>query len=596
MVNNKGLAYSIEVMLAFVVLILFILGSSTPDTGHDWSEFQDQVAAEDLGHTLKQTGDLDRMMKDGNTGSLETVAETVSSGQLQLSGSIENLPLDEASIAINARPEDIAEESLKPLDDYDECDTDDLGEIQTDEEIYVTEEDADDKPRIYVVNTTLNTTEEDSVYDSIYVDNQTDCQLESDQGPFLRDEIFNWKNSTDGSDNDYREFKHVDIDEEQLVLHQADRAYRLRDVMEERVVEVETDQSFTTVELSETSLSEYNVLLFDSKDSLDQLENNRQKVDRFLEENTVIMMMDLESDDFEDGFISETGMEWVDLDYTSSPDQGVAFGDRNDPQRTETYFLGRGGDPGEVDIGTGGKVSSSKSQTALDQNNFVIGDTGRYDTDEWTTYNHSMVQEDPADYDHVPESECIEEGTEDPNFTVGEFEFPGYQGHLSGNPETVTYTVLNTKLGSDDDVCENRNIRAATIVEKEGDDDFEYRGHFLVGEEFILEGKEYSVSYPDQEALENGEELDFINIDNPEVEKINLRNSFPDQEIDTLARIPHRDEYNEDSRKLIAGLIHHSIGDQNQFGEQERTGTTSTVYSGFQNETYIPYKVSMRWH
>lgn len=590
MVKRKGIGYTLEAIVALMTLFMFALGNTPAEPSQNWADFQKKTSAKDLGHTLKKTGDLESFLKRRETGSLKTAVQSISSGQLQVSGTIENLPIKEAVIGVHAKPSDIYNVDLR---DRQTC-TGDLEEIETSEDILETEN--YNSPRIYVADTdpdiaggndgTLD-------YDTIYVDRGSKCQFSSDEGPIYLEEFFRWN---DGPSPEHYDFKNITDSNNDLLLYDADRAVNLRDTMESEVAGVRTSQSFNSFKLSESDLSNYNLLIFDGNNALNQINASQPKLERFMKQNPVMLLMDLESDDFESGFISDTGLEWIDMDHEVSPADSVRFTDTAPSREVETYFEGMEGSSSGVEIGTGGKVSSSNSETVIDNEKFVVGDTGIYNGSEWNSTNYSMTPADPANFEGVPESACVEDGEIDSNFTAGEFDFPTYHGYMGGIGPETTYNVINTELGRSTDFCRDRDARALNI-DLDGDGDFsgEEEGPYLNGEVLTVENKSYKVFFPDTSALRDGDVAEFIYIGASPVEKINIRMNLRNQNIDKLARIPYRNSYSQDGKKLIAATAYHLVGDTKRIDTENPTSISTSVYGGFRDGTYLPYKASLGW-
>lgn len=582
--NRKGLGYIIEVMVAMMTLFIFVMGNTVSPPSQDWNDFQKEISASDLTYTLKQTGHMEKMVERRETGSIETSILALTDEQYEVSGTVEGLPLNEITVGFNAP--DVYTRSIREVEPGDEC----FGNLPE------LEEASDPASPVQRVGSPLHDTvlyftdtdpeidgfDGETNYDSLWVDNQTDteqCQFSEDDGPFYTDSFFKWG---EGSDYEYYDFK--DIDEDSFSFHDGTQAVKIREKMRETLNGIQTSQEFDTFRFEETDIDRYDIVILRTHDTLQQLDadnDKREELEQFIETRPVLLMTNLTENDFNSGFIPDTGMEWVDLDTTENPGE-PRFGNSREGNEISMYLRGLEGSTENINLGSGGKVSSSNSDTFMEENPVVYGREGQYNTDPWNVTNYNMDPVDPADYEGVPESACYSEGSETDSLTYGEFNF-----ETRNNP----IEVLNAEMGSSVDNCEN--IRSVNF-DLNGDGDFSDKGPLLAGESFEIDDRRYLVRIVNEPGYDDGQAIDLVFTGDSDIEIVNYRDSFEDFRGDRLARIPYKEEYSEDERKLAASVIYWLVRDDISFGESGAGISTSTVGSMNEN-TYMPYKLSLRW-
>ncbi|MBC5792473.1 MAG: hypothetical protein H8Z69_00375 [Nanohaloarchaea archaeon] len=583
--KRKGVGYIIEAMLAIITLFIFALGNTAPEPSQNWSNFQIETTANDLGQTLKITGDMQSFMKRDDTESLQYAVEELSSEQLKVSGTVENLPLKESTIGFNTSSNVPGSQpfDLERVENGDQC-SDDLEEIETKEPILRTVQENSGKygERIYVADTDPDVTggfDNTLDYDSLWIDNQSTCQFSTSEGPYYLDEIFEWTGPTD------RSFDIKKLDQNQMVLHRADIPTDIREVLAEDVNGIRTTQRVDTTKLN-TDLSIYDVLVF-SRESEDYLNNYRSKLKDYLENGgRIMLLMDIERSELNTGFLDDSGLKWIDMSKEKNVDSALFTGSRNS-EKIETYFKGLEGDTSQISLRTGGKVVASNSGTMFDQKQLMTSSDRIYDTDDWNATNWNMQPANPQTNPGHPESACYSTGSD--AFTEGTFEFPLHQ-----QPGTVSYNVINTEMGNSVTVCNEENARALSIdFDRDGDYGDEREGPYLNGETLEVENKSYRAFFPDTQSLEDGDVAMFDFMPEGKAELINYRTSFEDQN-GQLVRIDYQN-YDEADYKLISSLIYWLEGHNKQFGSEKSSSIGTKVVGGISDTTYIPYKVSLRW-
>ncbi|PSG98889.1 MAG: hypothetical protein BRC29_02050 [Nanohaloarchaea archaeon SW_7_43_1] len=600
MVNRKGVGYIIEVMASMLIMFGFIAGNVPSDPATDWNNFQKEISAQDIMYTLEESGDTTNFIKEGETGSLVTAAETFSRGGIKLSGSIENIPLTEQVVGFNILENNRFNASLDTVQNLgDQCyQNDDLGELDSKDETLRTE-----NPKsgayIYVLDTDPSTSGGTKGYDTVWVDNKTRCQFSSSEGPYYKDEFIYWG---DGTGGDYWDINEIYSDtDKKLELFNSTQVISLRPELESRVNGMDTGVVVDTLAADREDLGSYDILVFRDRETIENgiLNGNPKKIKDFMSAGSVLLMMDLEKTDFYGGgsFINDTGLKWVELPhktgYRGNPGDSVggSYGDNPAANEVETYFKGREGDIGKINLTPSGNVTSSKDQDFKKSESILSTEEGSYRINNWNSTNSSMKNVDPSNVDSYPSTACVEDGETDRNLTKGTFEFENYE-----DDNTVEYEVINTKLGEDKQFCQN-NVRALNIdFDRNNNFGDKGEGPYLNGESVTIKNKVYSVYFPSKTAIRYGNKSTFVYTGNSNIENINYRTSFEGFEGRKLARIGYKDKYNQDEKRMISALIHWLSEDSAQFGEQARSVTSTESVGAVKEDVFIPYKISMRWN
>jgi hypothetical protein len=194
------------------------------------------------------SGRLENFVKRGETGSIQTALNVISDRDLEVSGSVSNLPTASIDIAY-ATPEDKQTESeITEVKAGDRC-YNDLGIIKdgsndiSSNPIYRSDGDLEDNynARLYFSNTSISNS-----YDTLWIDNGSKtCQFDPTTDRFTINEIFNWK---DGTGNNYFEFEDISISENEALYYNASQAVNIRAITRSRVNEIETDVEFDLVD------------------------------------------------------------------------------------------------------------------------------------------------------------------------------------------------------------------------------------------------------------------------------------------------------------------------------------------------------------
>ncbi len=332
MVNRKGIGYTIEAFIAAITLFVFVLGSFSSPPPQSWDTFQDQIAAKDMSHTLKKTGHLEQFLGNGETGSIQTVAETLSKGRIEVSGNVENLPIQESSIGFHVLPGDVYTESLVDVTAGDSCEGD-LEELESEYTIKRTEDTGGSREsyhgiRIYVTDSDPKESagfNGNIDYDTFWVDNGTDCQFGASEGPFFLDEFFLWGNTTDTEPDNHYDMKAIDPAGGSFTVYPADQPASFRNTLQKPVNGIKSDTEVDTFTFTGTDLSSYDVLVFREDapapdDTLSEIDANLGRVNEYLQNgNSILLLANLQEPDLTNfNFLDQTGFRWIDLPVLTS--------------------------------------------------------------------------------------------------------------------------------------------------------------------------------------------------------------------------------------------------------------------------------------
>ncbi len=575
--KRKGIGYILEAVLAMLILFVFVLGNTVSSPVQDWTSKQNQITANDLSYTLKETGDLQKFIERNELGSLETTISTLTSRDLEASGSIEGLPLNDAYIGFHAPEEDRHRLRMTGDLEDDECYQDnELQELveraglDGEEPRIKRSEEPEHETYLYFVDSEPDSSGFD---ETLWVDNGTRCQFADSDGPIIEDDFFVWGDKN--SNYEYYEFKDSSMNDEEFKVHNATEVFKIKQQMEEPLNNIETSQEFETFDFNEKNINEFDLVGLQNN-SVEEFNTGteRSELEQFIETKPVLLLADIH-DDLDTGFLSDTGLEKIDLEKTGSPGT-PRFGVNVYGSEIERYFKGLNGDTDQISVEPQGRISSSNSEGLIEQNPILKDSDMVYDTSEWTVSNNEMESQDPGEIEGVPDSRCVEEYG-DEAVSIGDFDFPTSEGIQTRN-------VISTEMALEGDCGDYRAIN----IDLEDDGDFSDKGPMLVGESVEIYGIVYSISVPDSETVEfefSGEET---------VETVNYRESFEGFSGDRMARIPYKEPYNDHDRKMIVSIIYWLIREDAQFGGDDHE-VSSSVAGSIDHKTYMPYRASLRW-
>lgn len=604
--KRKGIGYMIEVMASLLVVFTFILGNAPSEPSTDWSSFQKEMIAQDITYTLEKTGDTESFIRGGETGSLKTAAQTIGNDRVSVTGTVENVPISSQTVGFNIRPVDRFNDTLEDVDTLnDQChQDDDLQELESEYEILRSE---NQRAGAYIYITDSDPgisggTNGEEDYDTLWVDNGTKCQFSSAEGPYYNEEFFYWGDGDGGYHWDFNEIH----DAEKIEIFNSTQIIDLRPVLRRGVNGIDTGVELDAVAADREDLSTYDMLVFREVETLESgiLDGQPAKIKEFMNEGSVLLMMNLEESNFygadgeiKENFLTDTGLRWVELPYKTGYREnpgdrvGGSFSSSPQSEELETFFSGLDGQTDNLDLAPAGNISSSNDQGFKDSDPLLYTEKGSYNLDLWNATNYSMQKVQPSSIDGYPETACVEEGIEDGNLTRGNLSFTKYE-----TSEKTEYRAISTKLGENDAFCRENNVRALNIdFDHDNSFDGENEGPFLEGENLTVEGKKYTVNFPSEKSLEDGVSAELVYIGRSRIENINFRTGFQDFSGEKLARIQYKENYSEDEKKMISAVIHWLSEDTQEFGESRESSISTTVIGGVKEKTYMPYRISLRW-
>lgn len=600
--RRKGIGYIIEALSALLVLFIFVLGNTPTEPATDWNNFQKNILSQDLTLVMEKTGDADDFIRNGETGTMMTMMDTLSQDRLSVSGSVENVPISTQIVGFHTIEDNRTNISFSPVQDLnDQCyQQDSLEEIEPAEGEIMRSDDSRDDTYLYIADTDpdISGGNDEIDYDSLWADNGTRCQFSAAEGPHYLNEFFYWGNSTG---EDHFDINKVYNDSNELELFLANQASDLRPALTSRMNGIETGIVVDTVAVDRGGLEGYDILVFSRREAIPDLNDNEEKIQQFLEEGSLLMMVELRKQDFyidlgtspelADNFITSTGLKWVDLGYSTpiSDPAGASFSETASSRELGDYFQGFDGDPAQIELRPAGKISSSNGIDFKNSAPIVATRTGSYDTEIWNATNYNMDTVDPDTVEGYVETDCVG-SSESTALTEGEFDFHDYQ-----TDSYQPYSVISVQLGAENSCSDNY----ARAVEIDIDGDGEYtdgnEGPFLSGEQVRVENKTFTVNFPNQEALETGDAVEFVYNGENEIESINYRNSFPGFQGQRLARMEYKSSYSAEEKKMVSAVVHWLSDENTQFGNQRNVEISTEAIGGVKENTFIPYRISMRW-
>jgi hypothetical protein len=568
---SKGAGYSVEAILAALILFTFAMNAIQVPDGKSWAGFQREISARDISFVLKETGELDTFLRNSNTGSIRTAATSISSRNLKVSGSIDNLPLNEVNLGFHTMPHQVHVNNTAAVDQDDPC-YGDLEELETNSERQVlrTNDTAGSLEEKYGVR--LYFTDSDprdpggynelKDYDSVWVDNGTRCIFTPSEGPYRTDEIFYWGNRTDSDPGATFDFKDHMVDNS-FILYEADKAVEVRDVMNEPLNGIETDTSVDTFNFTTPGIQNYDILVFTENHSLERIDMFESTFRNFLSDGSVLLLMNMTRQDSDYSFVEDIGFEWMDLPYEQGvPDEYVAsFSSFSDSEELETYFRGLKGSPGELTLKPGGNFISSQGAMRTSREDLLFARNVVYNTSDL---------DGEIDGSWTPTtSDCDEAATAD-------FVF------LNETFDPVRYEVDNLDLYESG--CDERGL---TI---DSDRDGNKEGPFLENEIVEVESRRYVPQ------IDRPNDAEFVFAGSSKVELINYRKRLENIDGGRAARAAYEGNYSEEDMKMLVATLYWLRGDQVRFtGRTSSASLSTTAVGGIEGEVFIPYKADLRW-
>lgn len=597
----KGLGYSLEAMMAVIIILIFSLGAvQVSSPSQDWAEYQRHVAAQDITYSMQTSGKLENFIKRGELGSFQDAATTISDRDMEVSGAVSNLPLYEFSIGYFARPENRFDQSIVEVQSEDRC-YDELEELEgfvddsAENPIYRTENSSmddlshDDNYGVTIYFGNTNPTGSDTGvqsegYDTLWVDNGTRCQFANEDGPYYLNQIFFWGDTNTSSDEDYFDFKSIDVDKNQgqgnAEFYLASQAYNIKSTMNEGINGIATDISLDVVDFDEIDSENHHNLIFAENQSLNQI-NQPQNLDileSHMVSGTILFLMNPAQTDLQTGFLDQANLDWIDTGYKdgyNADPTTATFSSNRKSMDLDTLYRGMKGDQSDLELRPPSKVVSGSSNR-LESGRVLYSSSEEYNFSEWDRYIDDFEQVDPEDVEGEPPSSCYDD---DSALTRAEADFP----------DTSGIQFINAEVG---DCNGNRSLRF----------DFNDNGVYdseiyLNGEKFIVEDREYFIDiYGACPESVDGECVDFKASGQELVELMPHTSSFESFSGGQIAMLGYQNQYNDEQTRIIAASIHWLTGGEYGFEGREPPSRVDTSAMGsVDEEIYMPYEVNLRW-
>jgi hypothetical protein len=581
MVDRKGAGYSMEAIVAVATVIIFVLGGLSVPDNQNWAQFRSQVSADDLTYALQESGYLNHAMSEGEVGSVQTAVSSITERNIEVSGLVSNLPIAENSVAFYTNLSDRHTQGLEPVNGGCEGDLEEIASrseepvlrtdgtgragVHSSEVLYV----ADLDPAQVGGNNQQD-------YDSLWVDNGTECQFSSEEGPYYLDNIFRWE------DESY-DLESIDGSDQEMRLFSATQAVRFRRSLNEPVNSVETFVNIDAVNFAELDQNSYNVAVLRSESAVEQVDSGNQDVmESFMETGSLLVLANLTSSSFDPGdFMARSGFRYVNVSYAdgySGGETGGFFPSNRDSQDTQTYFAGLGGEGSSLSVVPPGVISNTQS-TVQSSPAILRSPTETYNFSAWNRTNSSMETVDPSAVEGEPESACYSTSSE--ALTRGTLEFP----------DGKEYSFINANLATSAGDCSTQDRGIKLDIDGDG---YEDEPTLLNNQILEVANRRYAVdvNYGGDPAREVG----FTFVGDRAVELVSRRKSFPEYDGNKIAVSGYEDVYEGQDRKLMASVIHWLRGDEVRFtGLAPPSGVSTGTYSGIQNRTYMPYELNLRW-
>ncbi|MFB6203350.1 MAG: hypothetical protein ABEK01_02560 [Candidatus Nanohaloarchaea archaeon] len=321
--KRKGVAYAIETIIVIFIILVFGIGGFDVAAGEEWGNYQNQIASSDLGYVLQKTGHLNRFLKNSDLQSLKATVRTVSDTDMEISGTVYNLPIRDTEVGFYTSSKRLYYENLRPVQPGDTC----YGDLADD----AVSREADEGPvyrtdggltarhgvTLYLSDTDALTDNQRMDLDRLWVDNGTSCQFDNVEGPFDIGEFFMWGDATTPAPENHYSYKE---NRSRGIFHRADQVLRMKEVTDQRLNGIRTEVNYRTFNFSTDGLGTMDVMVFREDSSLPEINANSGELKDLMRNTSVLLAMDLQKSDFSSGFIPQTGLEWSNLNFsTSSP-------------------------------------------------------------------------------------------------------------------------------------------------------------------------------------------------------------------------------------------------------------------------------------
>ena len=600
MVKRKGAGYALEAIVAVATVFIFIYGGLEIPENQDWNDFRTQSSADDLTYALQDSGYVNHGLSEGEIGSVQEAFSTISERSVEVSGLVSNLPINENKVAFFTRPSRRFTQNLESVSGGCEGDLEEItsrserevlrtagGELynmggHTDERLFI----ADLDP----ANASAGEGDGKQNYDSVWVDNGTDCQFDSDEGPYRVDEFIKWG-------DDYYDVEGLDGSNQEMSLYNSTQAVKFRDMLQRPVNGVDTFVTVDSVNYTEIDQNEYNIVVLRTEDVVVNMNNaERDILEEHLVDGSVMVLANFSSTFSDDNLMSRAGFQYVGVPYegmySGGPVQG-RFSSSTESQDVETYFKGLNGDENSLSMSSPSVISNDE-ETIESTESILYSASEAYNFSKWNRGTTSMSNVDPDNIVGEPGSECYSDGTISSNLTEETLNFP----------DGENYDFINAELGQSDEYCSENNERAVKIdLGQDGEFNEAEDGPLLNNELVEIADRQYAVriefwnvSSTSTPPCYKGDCVEFVFVGDRHVELIADRNTFQDFKGNRMAVSGYRSNYGEDDLKVLVSTIHWLRGDQLSFkGRTQPEDISTSTYSGIKDKTYMPYDLNLRW-
>jgi len=565
---RKGAGYTIEAILVSLILFTFSFGAVEMPDGNDWSEYRDEVSARDLTFMIKKSGDLDNYLKNSNVEGVQTQLNEISGSNMRVSGTVENLPLNEIRVGFHKPPSKIHVNNTVNVQSGDRCDGN-LVSLESNSEYPIRRTDSEYLENYHDTRLYFGDTDSEEPggyngerdYDTVWVDNATKCVFEEEEGPYNFNDIFLWGNTSD-PDSKHYELKDYDNITEEFVVYEAEKAAQIKNEMDSPVNGIETDTVVNTINFSTTGISTYDILVFQENETLPRIQSHSDHLEDLATNTSMFFMMNMTKSDTEYSIIEKIGFKWTEMNLPSASTHRATFSNYGVSETIESYFMGLSGQQSKVSLKPGGKVISNQASTETSREDILFARNIQYES--------------------TPLEDSKSTGWSSISGPCGD-EFENTFDIPKRNYSTDTIQVQN--IDTDINSC---NGPRGLKIDKNGDGD--YSGPHLEDEIVIINGRRYS---PDISNPTNAR-LEFAG--SRKVELVNHRKTLENMTGKRAARISYEDNYEQQDVKIIASTLYWLRGDKTQFQISDSSSTVSTtVIGGINNKLFMPYKLEMRW-
>ena len=599
----KGLGYALEAMVALLTLILFSLGAlQIADFEQDWGEYQREVAAQDLTYSLETSGHTSNFISRGETGSIQTAMTTISDRSMEVSGLVSEIPVTELSIGFYTLGDDTEEVDVTTLNS---CDADEISELQdfSSDDILETDGGLEDEDEYNVTLFFGNTNAAGSTpragYDTLWVDNGTNCQFAAEDGPFYLDEIFYWGDDDTPEDSNYYDFKSIDADESSggtADFYRATQAVNIIEAGSPGPNDIRTNIRPDMVDRDGLDSESFDITVFTEMEALGFMNDNEDLMIDLINEGSMMVLANpgSETDITDNDFLSRTGISWMGTGFSDSysgDEADAAFSDEPHSIEVDTFYTGMEGNSNFEMTPPGQAVSNKSDDLSPSRTIYSLSET--YDTVQWQSNDMSMNSIDESSTSlYVPDDYCT-------NYNYDE-ESPGEEDLTEGTvnfPNEGDVDILSVKLGQSDDFCDDQ-IERGIVFEFEDD-------LYLNGERVEIGGIEYIID--SNVDVNNEDECDFwgecanfipsITNSDDNVELMITRERMQDIEgAERFAMSGYQETYTDDQRTALMSTIFWLAGDERSFeGEDDPENVDSLSIGNIEGPAYMPYSLYMRW-